>query len=383
MDFRFPDDVERFRLEVREFLAREWHPDPAWGDTPADADRTFKRKLATKGWYALSIPKEYGGLGLPLLQQFVFHEELSYVDAPGTGVGVAIVAPCLIKYGTEEIRRRFIPRIISAEIDFCLGYSEPEAGSDLAALSTTAILDGDNFVINGQKMFTTSAHRTEFVWLAARTDPTAVKHKGISMLLVDIKSPGITIRPLHAMDDTRTNVVYYDNVIVPKENLVGEINRGWYYITTALDFERLLAFPIAGVRGIFDQIVAYVKQTSRGGQPLKDQPEIRSKLARLSADLEMGQLISHQAAWKASEGQLLSHEAAMIKTWSSELLQRTCHIGTQILGLYGTLQYGSKYAPLQGRIERAHRAAVMRTFGAGSNEIQRNIIALRGLGLAR
>jgi alkylation response protein AidB-like acyl-CoA dehydrogenase len=286
-------------------------------------------------------------------------------------------------YGTPEQKARFLPRIAAGEIDFALGYTEPEAGTDLASLSTRAVADGDDFIINGTKLYTSGAHRAEYVWLATRTDPEAPKHRGVSLFMVDLKSPGITVRPLWTMDGGRTNQTFYDNVRVPRENLVGEVNRGWYYVAHALDFERITVFTVATIRVGFDELVAFIKQASYDGYALKDDPEVRDQIARFSVELEVAQMLSYRVAWMVSKGEHPNYEASMLKVFCTEFQQRLYHYGTRILGLYGQLTPGSPHAPAGGRFERGHRSAVMPTFGAGSSEIQRNIIATRGLGLPR
>lgn len=386
MDFELPPNVEEFRQEIREFLAKEWPAERrrrvAAGDNYAE-EREFRRKLAQKGWLALSWPKEYGGQGRSILEQYIFSEEMAYHGAPAGTVGVGQVGPTLMAYGSDEQKQRFLPRIAAGEMDFALGYTEPEAGTDLASLKTRAVADGDDFVINGTKIYTSAAHRAEYVWLATRTDPEAPKHRGISLFIVDLKSPGITVRPLWTMGDGRTNQTFYDNVRVPRENLVGELNRGWYYVAHALDFERITVFTVATLRAGFDDLVAWVRQASYDGDALREDPEVRDQIARLSADLEVAQMLSYRVAWMISKGQHPNYGASMLKVFSTEFMQRLYQCGTRILGLYGQLTPDSRLAPAGGRFERSHRASVMPTFGAGSSEIQRNIIATRGLGLPR
>ena len=388
MDFKLPSEVEAFRQEVREFIFKEWPEDRrrgayAYSEETYSQEREFRRKLGEKGWLALSWPVEYGGSGRPFWEQFVFYQEMSYHGAPAGGTGVNLVGPVIMRVGTDDQKARFLPRIAQGDIDLALGYTEPDSGTDLASLQTRAVRDGDDYVINGTKRFTSAAHRAEYVWLATRTDPDAPKHRGISMFLVDLKSPGITIRPLWTMGDGRTNEMYLDNVRVPRENLIGEENRGWYYAAAALDFERISVFPVASLRSTFDKLVDYIRTASFDGHRLKDDPDVRRKIARISTELEVAQMLSLRAAWIVSQGMIPNYEASMLKVFGTELQQRMTHAATLILGLYGQLQDGSPDAVLEGRFERAYRAAVMPTFGAGSNEIQRNIIATRGMGLPR
>jgi alkylation response protein AidB-like acyl-CoA dehydrogenase len=386
VDFELPANVEAFRAELREFLKEEWPPEKreriAAGDG-YEEERAFRRRLAQKGWLAMSWPKEYGGQGRSILEQYIFSEEMAYHGAPAGTVGVGQVGPTLMRYGSEEQKSRFLPQIAAGEVDFALGYTEPEAGTDLASLTTRAVEDGDDFIINGTKIYTSAAHRAEYVWLATRTDPEAPKHRGISLFIVDLKSPGISVRPLWTMGDGRTNQTFYDNVRVPRENLIGELNRGWYYVAHALDFERITVFTVATLRAGFDALVATVKAATYDGRPLREEPEVRDTIAQLSTELEVAQMLSYRAAWMISNDQHPNYEASMLKVFATEYMQRLYQQGSRLLGLYGQLAPGSAWAPAGGRFERSHRASVMPTFGAGSSEIQRNIIASRGLGLPR
>lgn len=406
MDFHRDPELETFRQEIRAFLSQEFPKERRtsiyYPSTPMDAasawakakenlewDKAFYKKLGQRGWLGIYWPKEYGGGGKTVLHHFVLVEEFTRTGAPFPVTAVGMVGPTILRYGTEEQKLEWLPRITAGEIEFTLGYSEPHAGTDLASLETRAVLDGDEFVINGTKIFNSQAHASEYEWLAVRTDPNAPKHRGISLIIVQhmtspgILAPGITVSPLWTMGDYRTNQTYFENVRVPRQNLIGEMNRGWYYVATALDYERIAVFPLAGVRAIFDELVSFVRETSHDGHRLADDPAVRSKIAQLSIEIEVGQMFTWNNAWLVSQHVVPNYEASMLKIFNTELLQRVCHWGTQVLGLYGQLQEGSKWAPLQGRIEREHRAAVMPTFGGGSNEIQRNIIALRGLGLPR
>ncbi len=284
-------------------------------------------------------------------------------------------------FGSEELKREFLPRIARGEIEFCLGYSEPEAGSDLAVLEMRAVEDGDDYIINGHKIFNTECHYAEYHWLAARTDPDVPKHRGISLFIVDLKSPGVTVNPMWTMSGERTNEVVYDNVRVPKRMMVGEKNRGFYHIMDALSFERMFVFVTELLYPFFNSIVQYAKETQHNGKPLSKDPVIRQKLAEMAVELEVGSLIQAQAFWMISKGLVPETETSICKIFSSELQQRLLNTAMQILGPYSQLQEGSKWAPLSGKIERNYRSAVMATFGAGSSEILRNIIAIRGLGL--
>jgi alkylation response protein AidB-like acyl-CoA dehydrogenase len=388
VDFAFSPEVEAFRREVREFVAREWPEEKrrrASHDTEGayPEEREFRRKLGERGWLAVSWPEEYGGLGLSALEQYVFYDEMEYFGAPVASTASGIVAPTLMHFGNQEQRDRFLPAIASGDLEFCLGYPEPDAGSDLASLKIRAQEDGDFFVINGIKRWTSSAHRSEYCWLAARTDPDAPKHRGISLFMVDMATPGITVRPIWTMGDYRTNETYWEDVRVPRANLVGELNRGWYYVAAALDFERLMVFPTGGFRAMFDRLVEAVRTAEYDGRRLRDDPLVRQRIGRISVELEATQLLTYRAAAMVASGAIPNYEASMLKMYGTEARQRMSHAATEIFGLYSHLKEGAPGAVLDGEFEREYRVMVMPTFGGGASELQRNIIATRGMGLPR
>lgn len=383
---------EAWRKEVRDFVEDEWPIElrgglyaapPAYSEDLAELEEVFRRKLADKGWLALALPKEYGGQGRSIIDQMIFAEEMSYYGAPYSNRGAGYVAPTLIRYGSEEQKKEFIGAIARGDVDFCLGYSEPNAGSDLASLNTEAKREGDDFVINGQKVYTTKAEKSSHCFLAARTDPAKPKHKGISLFIVDMNSPGITVRPLWTVGDGRTNEVFFENVRVPARYLVGEEDKGWYYLTTALDLERFIGFPLGEIRYLLDLLIEFAGHASRSGKPLKDESWVKQSLGRISSELLVAKALQFRTVWMAHNGQVPNVEASVLKVMASELLQEVAHTGSRILGLFGVLKEGSHWAPLRGRIERACRGSIYPTFAGGTNEIQRSIIATRGLGLPR
>lgn len=385
MEFEFSEEHKKFRQEVRDFLEKEVTEDlikeveaaQGWGPHIWK----YMSKLAAKGWLALSMPKEYGGMGATHIQRVIFEDEMGYHLAAPLMVGSSWVAPTLLMYGNEEQKREYIPRIAKGEIEFALGYTEPQAGSDLAALEIRAVKDGDYYIINGQKLFNTATHYCHYIWLAARTNPNVSKHKGISLIIVDSHSPGITIRPMWTLDGERTNEVFYDNVRVPARNLVGEENQGWNYINTALAFER--NFPIGRSRRLFEQLVAYCQETERNGKPLSKDPLVRQALADLKARVEVTDLFVYWVAWMADKGKVPEWQSPIAKILSTELMYHLGNTGIQIMGLYGLLGESSKWAPLKGSIEHIYRVAARRSLTAGTQEIQRTVIAQRGLGLPR
>jgi len=389
MDFSFTEEEERFRAEVRGFLEKEVTEEllrdlEERGEV--DFSREFTKKLAKKGWLAMSWPKEYGGGGASMMEQLIFSEELGYHHAPSGAhrQGINLIGPCLIVHGTEEQKEKHLKAITRGEVVWCQGFSEPNAGSDLASLQCRAVADGDDYVIDGQKVWTTNAHRADWCHLLTRTDPDAPRHRGISYFLVDMKSPGISVRPLINMLASHDfNEVFLDNVRVPKENMIGEKNQGWYVSQTTLNFERSgIAVP-ASARRTLEQLVEYAKETKRNGKPLAEDPIIRHKLSEMAVEIEVGRMIAYRVAWMQSKGLIPSYEASMSKLYGTELVKSLGDIGMQIMGLYSQLETGSKWVPLRGRIERAYLFSLGATIAMGTSEIMKNIIAVRGLELPR
>lgn len=390
-DFRFSAQQEGFREEVRDFLRKELAEEyirnlglrlPAYLAYSPE----FTRKLVQKGWLGLGWPKEYGGQGRPYMEQLVFSEELGYQGAP---VGYhflaeTIAGPTLMKVGSPEQKKEYLPRILAGEITFCLGYTEPGAGSDLASLQTSAVARGDGYVINGQKMFITLAQHAHYCLLAARTNPDAPKHRGISLFIVDMKNTGITVRPASAIGDMVVNDLFFDDVRVPGTALVGEEDQGWNYVGIALDYERAYSAAAASyLRRTFDGLFEYARETKCNGQTVSKEPRVRSKLAQLAIDLEVGRILGYRVAWQLEKGNVPFHEASIGKVFTSELERRLTCIGMEITGLHGQLKEGSPWAPINGIMERACQLSFMVTIGGGTSEIQRSIIAIMGLGLPR
>ncbi|MGB2694192.1 MAG: acyl-CoA dehydrogenase family protein [Dehalococcoidia bacterium] len=396
MEFRFTAKQESFRGEVRSFLGASLPADWEGTDNPFDEEafefgREFLRKLAPKHWIAPAWPQEYGGAGLSLWEQVVFNEEMAYAGSPLiNAAAVGYLGPTVIIYGTEEQKAQHLSGITSGEVIWCQGYSEPESGSDLASLQMRAVQDGDDFVINGQKIWTSQAHYADWIFVLARTDPEAPKHRGISYFLVDMKSPGITVRPLVNMANQRGfNEVFFENVRVPRSGLLGEENRGWYMATTTLDFERSNVATSASYQRVLSTLTSFAKETRVGGhappngKTLFEQPLVRHKLAELWIELSIARFLSYRVVTMQERGMVPNYEASIIKVFNSEFYQRMAGAGLHIMGLYGQLEAGSPYAPLQGKFERSYVGSVGSTIAAGTSEIQRNIIAQRGLGLPR
>jgi hypothetical protein len=378
MDFRFTPEQEAFRSEVRAFIKAEL-PKVREGES-------FTKKLAAKGWLTMSWPTEYGGQGTQHMRQLVYNEEMAYHRAPGQTMGSDRVGPTLILFGTAEQKAEFLPKIARDEITWCQGFSEPGSGSDLASLQTRAVRDGDSWVINGQKIWTSNAQRADYIILLARTDPDAPKHRGITYFLVDMKSPGITIRPLIQMTgQAGFNEVFFDDVRVPADNVVGEVNRGWYVSTATLDFERSGIGRVIGGLRTYEEVVDYAKRTpareTRDGA-LYDVASIRHALADVGLSFAVGRLLSYRVAWMQSQGLVPNYEASMAKTLGTELHQRMARVAYSTLGLRGQLLEG-QWAPMQGQVPQTVLSSVSLTIAAGTSEINRNIIATRGLGLPR
>lgn len=392
MDFRFSDEEEAFRKELIEFIKKEVPPEKAvdrdtWEETEEEFRfaLTFEKKLLAKGWFCMQWPKEYGGKSASPLMQLVYQEEMYYRGAPAaTYMATNIVAPAIMIHGSEEHKKKYLPGIARVETLWAQGFSEPNAGSDLASLQTTAVADGDDYVVNGQKTWSTGGLHADWIWLLARTDQEAPKHRGISCFAVDAKTPGVTVRPLiNMMGFGHFVEIYFDNVRVPKENLVGEKNKGWYQAMTTLNFERSGVNRVAANKRVVEMLINYARETKVDGRPLVQDPLVRHKLAQMVLELEVGRMLCYRVSWLQSKGGVPTWEASVSRAFGCELGQRTGRAAMEILGLAGQITKGSKWAPLKGAIERRYLGSIGYTIAAGTSEIQRNIIADRGLGMAK
>lgn len=374
------EEVRRFlEAEVTpELLEESHHLEYIYG---GQEGRKFVQKFAPKGWLTPCWPKEFGGLETSEMLMYAIRNEMAYHRVPIHFAGAHMAGPSILRYGNEEMKKEYLPRLARGEIEFALGYSEPAAGSDLMGLEMNAVDKGDHFLVNGQKTFNTHAHVADYHWLAVRTNLEGPKHKGISILIVDLKTPGITVRPMITMAGTRTNEVFYDNVKVPRHNLVGEINSGFKYIMAALDFERM--FPWGHYKRFFEELLEYTKTATRNGKPLAKDPLVRQKLAQHEIDLEVIQHLYFNLAHLLDQGKIPNYQASMEKNFLSEFEQRLSNTAMEILGPMGQLKTGSKHAVLNGFPEWLYRWTVIETIYGGSAEIQRNIMAQRGLGLPR
>ncbi|MGB6066183.1 MAG: acyl-CoA dehydrogenase family protein [Desulfomonilaceae bacterium] len=391
MDFGYTQEQEEFRQRLAKFLDENLTEEIArqnWEDKGVGLEaRAFSRVLVANGFLGMSWPKEYGGQGLPPAFDFILLDELGKrwgAHVP-LDIGYTMVGRTILRRGGEQMKQEFLPKIISGEIEFCLGYTEPNAGSDLAAMRMSAVEDGDYFVINGQKIFNTECHYADYHWLAARTNSSSdvPGYKGISLFIVDMDATGVTVRALWTMSGERTNEVYYDDVRVHKSRLVGEKNKGFYYMMEALGSERNQVFVPSRLRPILDSLIAYVKTAAFDGKRLADDPVIRRELARMAAETEVAEILADYSRWLESQDLPMTHQPEMTKVMVSELEQRLMDIGMQILGPFGQLEENSKWVPLGGRIEWYFLHSFMTTIGAGTSEIGRNVIAQRGLSLPR
>jgi len=387
MDFKFSQEQEKLREEVRDFLEEElrqgsFEPScDAWimGHSPE-----FTRKVAQRGWIGLNWPKEYGGQGRSYIDRLILTEEMLRYGAPAACHWFADrqIGRSLVAFGTEEQRRELLPSIVRGEAYVGLGLSEPEAGSDLASLQTRAIEDGDDFIIDGQKVWTSGAQSVNYIYLAVRTDPEVPKHKGISEFIVETNLPGITIRPLTDITGGQHfNEVFFDSARVPKKCLIGEKDRGWYQIVSQLDYERSGMERLMGNYPLLKALIDFTKETKRSGKPLSQEALIRHKLAQLEIELEVGRLLIYRVALVMDEGRVPNWEAAMAKTYGTTFEQCLASTAIEILGLYGQLLGGSKLVPIQGMASQSYLASQGYSLQGGTSEILKNIIALRKLEL--
>jgi alkylation response protein AidB-like acyl-CoA dehydrogenase len=389
MNYDFTPEELAWRDEVRAFVAEHVGEDlgretrEVGNEGRGPVAQRFLLALRDKGWWGLAWPKEYGGLDRSAIDQWIFIDELESAGAPMLPLTATSVAPTIMRVGTEEQKREWLPRINRAEIDFALGYSEPEAGTDLAALRTRAELDGDEWVVNGQKMWNTMAHMATHNWLAVRTEPDAPKHKGISMLIVPMDAPGVTVQPIWVWPGLRTNALFLDNVRVPRSYLIGERGMGFYYAAMALNFERLSIGSIGMARRSFRALVRVVRELEIDGRPLRADPWVRAELARIQVEIDAARMLGLETAWALDQGRVPAAESSMAKIYVSELTQRIADLGSQILGLNGQTHQNEPSALADGRMQWMYRIAPMLAFGGGTNEVQRDIIGFMGYGLPR
>lgn len=399
MDFKLGEKEEALRKGIREFAQKEL-PSECFclllEEESRDEDwklaMSISKKLAQKGWLVMAWPKEYGGQGASYWEQMVYGEECGYWGIPGVAMGVSGVAwvgPSLMQFGNEEQRKKYLPLIASGEADgvWCTAYSEPNAGSDFANIQTRAVRDGDEYVINGQKVWTSCAHRARWCWLAVKTDPGAPKkHRGISIFMVDMKSPGITVNPLLNYYGAHIfNEVFFDNVRVPASNLVGEENKGWYHLMQSLASERhSLGPPLYGnVRRLLDELAGYAKETQYDGKPLSQNLGVRHMLADAAVEAEMLKLFNYQVTWELTQGLIPIYGSSRNKAFGDQLLERIGIIGMRLMGTYCQVDPYSKWTKLHGIIQRVYLLSPGISIAAGTDEIEKNVIGQFKLGLPK
>jgi alkylation response protein AidB-like acyl-CoA dehydrogenase len=389
MDFELTDEEKVFEAEVEQFLRENWSPDVMDAnpeqlsqtvDTPPK--RAFMRKLAERGWLGMSWPAEYGGQGRSGIYDFILTEALSRWGAPQPGKGVGIVGKTLIRRGSEKMKRAFLPQIIRGEIEFAIGYSEPNAGSDAANMQLKAERVPGGWKLNGQKTWTTSAHFADWYWVGARTDASK-KHDGITLFLIPMRHPGFTIRPIETIGDERTNEVFFDDVLVSDDAVVGKVGEGFTYISEALDLERFAMMPVGPLEKKLEALVGWVRGAVRDGAPLAADPGVRHRLARAATEVAVSRVLQRRVISAALSNRIPTVEASQYKLFMNETGQRLANAALDLMGEEGVQRPGDPGAPLGGRFERSYRYTVVDTIGGGASEIQKNIIARRGLGLPK
>ncbi len=388
MEIGYTAEQEALRLELRRYYAELLTPEvesalAEAGGVGPEVRRVVKQ-MATDGWLGIGWPTEYGGQGRSEVEQFIFFDESMRAGAPVPMLTINTVGPTIMEFGSDEQKAEYLPRILAGELHFCIGYTEPNAGTDLASLNTRAVRDGDEYVINGQKIFTSLAADADYIWLATRTDPDAPKHKGISLFIVPMGTPGITVVPMHLLGDHNINTTHFSDVRVPAANLVGGENNGWALITNQLNHERVtLCSP-----GIVERALADVRRWAQetrlaDGRRVVDQEWVRVHLGRVHARLEFLRLVNWKVAWAATEGRLDVADASTIKVFGTEFYLEAFRLLLEVVGQRGYLVRGTPEAVLAGRLEMYARSLVILTFGGGTNEIQRDLIAIFGLGMPR
>jgi alkylation response protein AidB-like acyl-CoA dehydrogenase len=391
MDFQLTETQQQLQREVIAYLER--HVTPALeaellvqqeggGPDTHPHYSQFIRQLGRDGWLGLAWPKRYGGQERDAIDQYIFFDTVAgYYRVPIPFLAINAIGSTIMRAGTEEQKDRFLPPLLRGELNIAVGYTEPGAGSDLASLKTKAVRDGDDYVISGQKVFTSLAHFCDYIWLAVRTDPAARKHKGISILMVDTRLPGVTISPLRTMGGFRTNVTFYDNVRVPKSCLIGEENKGWGYINSQLAMERIGLVPHSRMRRVLEEMIAWAKSTTIDGRRVFDEPWVRERLADLTARTEVLRLFNFRAASQIAQGIEPFAEAAMTKVYGSELFQTVAGTCMDMMGMIGGMQPPSGISPMSGLLQRDFVAMRLLTFGGGTNEVLKDMVALTGLGM--
>ena len=382
MHLAMTPEQEKLQAELREYFAElvtpEIEAEMTGGEMSGPASKAAAKRLGTDGWLGIGWPKEYGGQGATAIEQYIFYNEAQRAGAPVPFLTINAVAPTIMKFGTQAQKDFFLPKILNGDITFAIGYSEPGAGTDLASLTTKAVRDGDEWVINGQKIFTSLADTADYVWLACRTDPDAPKHKGISIIAVPTTAKGFSLTPIRVMGSARTNATYYDDVRVPLDALIGDVNRGWDLIVNQLNHERIALAPPAYVERQYEAVLQWARDTGA-----IEQQWVQLNLARVRAKLEFLRLINWKMAWATENDDVHPADASATKVFGTEFYVEAYNLLMEILGPAATIRDGSREAVLRGSLERAYQGTLILTFGGGTNEVQRDLIAIFGLGMPR
>ena len=394
MDFRFSAEESALRDEVREFVLAEIPADIRWQDRTTYGDDLWplsleaRRKVSQKGWTTMHWPVEHGGQGCSPVLHMLFREEMAYWGVPEAisyDDGPNLIGPAIIEYGSERLKSSHLPPIARAETFWCQGFTEPGGGTDLASVRTTAVRDGDRYIVSGQKDYVGGAARADWIHILARTDPEAPSHRDISYFVIDMRSSNISLRALDEVDGRSgmLNEVFFDDLEAPAEWMVGEPGMGWEIAMSVLNRQRVGIEMVGRARSLLADLAAYTREPAGDGKALFDTPYVRGKLGEMATAIEACRVAAYRVAWLQKEGRDYSHEASISRLLSSEMWRRFTGDALEVLGLYGSLEPGTKAAPLMGRLEQAYISSVASTLHLGTSEIQRNIIAQRGLGMPR
>lgn len=392
MDFQFTEEQQRFRQEVRDFIQAELPAD--WVDyigTAIDDSvvhredgwpvfKNMAREMGQKGWLSLFWPKEYGGQACSYVDYLILLEELARRGSPGyNAIGVKMLPPCIFKYGTPEQKERHLPLIAKGEEFWCEGFTEPDAGSDIASLKTRAVKDGNDYIVNGQKTWGTFASNSDWCCLLARTDPELKRHRGLSFFLLDLSTPGVNVVPIVKMHgDPDFGEIFLEDVRIPQENLLGGENNGWAVVQTMLNYERIAIAPVSVAQSMIERLVKYIQEN-----PVRPWPGARERLAQLKIETAVGRLFCYQLAWRHDVGKATPSDAALARIYGTGLFKRTATVIMELLGLYGQLDKRESRAPLQGWFEHVFMSGIGITLAAGAAEVLKNLIASLGLEMPR
>lgn len=389
MNFDFTQEQEKFREEIRDFLKLEMEQGsfkPRQNAWMQGYSQEFSKKLSKKGWIGLTWPKEYGGQGRSYMDRVILQEEMLKAGAPLAYhyMGERQIGPALLHFGSDGLKKEFLPKILNAEKTFCIALSEPDVGSDLVSVKTTAVEKGDYYAVNGQKVWTSYGHIADYAWLLVRTnlDPKLPKHKTLSEFLLDMKSPGVTLRPIiNILDAHNLNELFLDDVKIPKHRLIGEKDKGFGQIMEQMAYERAGIERLMQNYPVKECLIGYVKTTKRNGRYLWEDPRIRNTLATLETEFSIGRLLCYHVAWTIDQGKVPTYEASVSKAFCTQFEKRLSDTATQLMGLYGQLLPGSKWAPYEGVASESYLLSPSYTLQGGTVEVLKNIIALRGLKL--